>query len=149
MRRPAALAMLAVALAGCGGSSAHAKPPAGWRSIDTPAIPGTALLTGVSCVSRSFCMAVGSRLRRLVGQTLVERWDGAAWHIVPTLAPADRRSNLTAVSCSSPSFCAAVGSHFTDDASHGLIEVWNGRSWRVTPTSSPAAAYALTGVSCA
>src|SRR6185437_5599581 len=146
MRRLPALAALALA-AGCG--SAHdAKPPSSWTLATTPALPGTALFAGVSCVSHSFCVAVGSRLPHLVSHTLVERWDGRSWRVVPTVDPSDRRSNLTAVSCVSESFCAAVGSHFTDHGSRGLAELWNGRAWRVAPTPGSTAPDALASVSC-
>jgi hypothetical protein len=143
---PAVLVLLVAA--GCGGSSRDAGPPAAWTRATTPEVSGTGLLTGVSCVSRSFCVAVGSRLHRLVSHTLVERWDGTSWRIMPTVGPADSRSNLTGVSCVSPAFCAAVGSHFTDGGSRGLIEIWNGTSWRVTPTAGSPVTYALAGVSC-
>ena len=147
MRGLAALVLVAAATAGCGGAH-DARPPTAWQSVATPTLPGTALLAGVSCLSRSFCVAVGSHLQKLVSHTLVERWDGSAWAVVPTSNPEDRRSNLTGVSCVTPSFCAAVGSHFTGGGSHGLIELWDGRSWRVTPSSSPALTDVLSGVSC-
>ena len=95
----AVAALVAFAAAGCGGARPDARPPTAWRSLGTPTLPGTALFAGVSCVSDSFCLAVGSHLQRLVSHTLVERWDGSSWTIVPTSAPADRRSNLTGVSC--------------------------------------------------
>jgi hypothetical protein len=146
IRRLLALVLLAAAAAGCGGSGAHPKPPTAWRLETTPALPGTTLLAGVSCVSPSFCVAVGSHLRRLVSHTLVERWDGKAWHVVPTTGAADRRSALTAVSCVSSSFCAAVGNRFTGFVAHPLLEVWDGRAWQAAVGTGPAAA--LSGVSC-
>ena len=112
MRRLAVLLLVGAAAASCGGGR-DARPPTGWQSVATPALPGTALFAGVSCVSRSFCVAVGSHLQKLVSHTLVERWDGTAWAVVPTSKPEDRRSNLTGVYCVTPSFCAAVGNHFT------------------------------------
>ena len=148
MRKLVTLALVAVAATGCGGSR-DVQPPNSWKRVATPAVPGTALLAGVSCVSTSFCVAVGRQLQRLVSHTLAERWDGTRWHVVPTNAPADRRSGFTAVSCVTPSFCVAAGTHFADDGSHALLEVWNGRSWRVTPTGANAGTEALSGVSCA
>ena len=130
MRRLAVAALVAVA-AGCGGSTNGAAPPEAWRTVSTPPLAGTGLLSGVSCVSESFCFAVGSRLRRLVSHTLVERWDGKAWSVVPTTEPGDRRSTLAGVSCASKSFCVAVGSHFTAAGGHALIEAWNG--WSIWP----------------
>ena len=119
-----ALLAAVAAAAGCGGSAHEAAPPTSWRLVATPPLGGTALFDGVSCVSPSFCLAVGSRLRRLVSHTLVERWDGSRWSVVPTSDPADEHSNLRGVSCASPSFCVAVGSHFTATGAHALIESW-------------------------
>src|SRR5262245_4251836 len=147
MRRLAIAALVAVA-AGCGGSTKEVAPPTAWRTASTPPLAGTGLLTGVSCVSESFCLAVGSRLRRLVGHTLVERWDGKGWSVVPTTEARDRRSALAGVSCASKSFCVAVGSHFTAAGGHALIEAWDGRSWHVVSSGDPSVANVLASVAC-
>src|SRR5262245_3337683 len=147
MRRLAIAALVAVA-AGCGGSTKDVAPPTAWRTAPTPPLAGTGLLTGVSCVSESFCFAVGSRLRRLVSHTLVERWDGRSWTVVPTSEPDDRRSTLAGVSCASRSFCVAVGSHFTDAGGHALIEAWNGRAWHVVGSGDPSLTNVLSSVAC-
>src|SRR5262249_59324068 len=117
--------------AGCGGSTNEASPPTVWRAVPTPPLAGTGLLTGVSCVSESFCLAVGSRLRRLVGHTLVERWDGKGWTVVPTTEARDRRSALAGVSCASKTFRVAVCGHFAGASEHALIEDRDGRRWHV------------------
>jgi hypothetical protein len=146
MRRLAALALIAVAAAGCGGSSHDPATPAGWRLAAVPAEAGPALLTGVSCVSADFCVAVGSRFRNLVSNTLVERWDGTAWKVVTTGDELDAHSGLNGVSCVSAEFCVAVGSHFDNGGSHGLIEMWDGRRWRVAPRAPVPSV--LSGVAC-
>jgi len=149
MRTLAASALLALVLAGCGGSSNDPGPPADWKLAATPKLAGPALLTGVSCTSPTFCVAVGSRFERLVSHTLVERWDGTSWRVVPTPDAADRRSGFAGVACVSPSFCAAVGNHFADTGSRGLLEVWDGRAWRVTAAAGPPEPHVYSAVACA
>src|SRR5205823_1858450 len=126
------LVAIAVVLAasGCGSSASKLAPPTVWRLGASPPAPaGSARFSAVSCVSPSYCIAVGNRLQRFVSAALAERWDGRRWSVLPTNAAADDRSVLTGVSCVSTDFCAAVGSHFTADGSRGLTEVWNGRAW--------------------
>ena len=109
-------------------------------------------LNSISCVSTTFCMAVGSQnvlaansfSSTYVDQTLIKMWDGIAWSVVPSPNQGAIISNrLAAVSCVSRSFCKAVG--FTN--SDGLIVTWNGVSWLsdAIPISS---IQGLGGLSC-
>jgi hypothetical protein len=66
---------------------------AGWSIVSTP--PGGSLLSGVTCVARSDCWAVGAA---------IERWHNAAWSIVATPNAA-----LSSVACATRSDCWAVG----------------------------------------
>ena len=61
---------------------------------------------GVSCVSRSFCIAVG-QLFDSDSRLVTLRWDGSAWSVVEPVPGAEPVFN--AVSCTSKSFCMAVG----------------------------------------
>jgi hypothetical protein len=104
-------------------------------------IPGSAddtdvLLTGVSCASTTFCMAVGLSFD---GGTFAERWNGTSWH-AQTL-PGDVGEG--AVSCASAAFCEVVGSGSGAD-------VWNGSSWSAQTIPEPAGSTSasLAGVSC-
>ncbi len=98
----------------------------------------------VSCVSASFCMAVGDRLQlheqalsRAWDQTFAEAWDGARWSSVPTPSE-DGSAVLQSVSCTSSDFCLAVGSvePATSGPSGVIADVWNGSSW-VAGTTTP------------
>jgi hypothetical protein len=86
----------------------------------TPA-GGSMSLTGVSCVSARFCMAVGDRSGTTAG---TEVWNGTGWALrrVPG-AP------LTSVSCTSARFCMAAGGD-------GHVDTWNGTSWSSSATGS-------------
>lgn len=95
----------------------------GW-AVERTLIPAGYLnseLTGVSCVSRRVCFAVGESTERGGKVGLIERWNGRRWSIQP--GP-DIKGGLSAVSCVSASDCGAVGALGA--------ERWNGRSWAVT-----------------
>jgi hypothetical protein len=108
--------------------------------------PVMSVLNGVSCISPVRCIAVGSLTPNQFSfpHALVERWNGAAWSIVPTprtspLQPA----GLNAVSCTGRS-CTAVGAI----GYRQLVERWNGRKWSIQPAPSGAPEATLNGVSC-
>jgi hypothetical protein len=101
-------------------------------------------LLGVSCVSGSFCMAVGD-FRSPAGKdfALAEAWNGASWRV---LRGAETTGFLDAVSCTRVSFCMAIGEAGTA-AGHPLAEAWNGSTWRVV--KAPPGGANLSALSCA
>jgi hypothetical protein len=103
-------------------------------------------LNGVSCVSSSFCVAVGahgfSGLANAPSLPLVESWNGETWSPVPSPEPArgvNSPFKLQGVSCTSTDLCVAVGTG-------GLIESWNGTAWSIVPSPNSGT---LNGVWCA
>jgi hypothetical protein len=90
-------------------------------------------LTGVSCISSSACIAVGSQ---------VESWNGSVWSLVPT--PALSTIDLRGVSCTSRSACIAVGQGSTGTE----VASWNGSTWSVIPSKNRGRGSILAGVSC-
>ncbi|HET9075698.1 MAG TPA: hypothetical protein VFN68_02110 [Acidimicrobiales bacterium] len=117
-------------------------------------------LNGVSCVSASSCIAVGSYTflgpgNQEYSQALIERWDGSAWSISasPNTSATQNRS-LNGVSCVSVSACTAVGISAVTGPNNQpseqmLAEQWDGSAWRLTypPKLLPPGSY-LYGVSC-
>ena len=95
--------------------------------------PGATLntLASVSCVSASFCEAVGLHFNISGNQTaLAEQWNGTSWKIQTVPIPPPQPGGgggeiLNSVSCVSASFCEAVG---VGDAGPNA-EMWNGTSW--------------------
>jgi hypothetical protein len=149
--------------------SATAMPARGegWVSEPTISASGSpeSTLTGVSCVSAAFCMALGESDagRERFGGILdngfgsfSEIWNGSAWAVVPTASSAGANAGLNAISCISATFCVAVGQspagaatapyHLQSQKGRPLVEVWKGSSWSVQP--NPAASGALFGVDC-
>jgi alpha-tubulin suppressor-like RCC1 family protein len=107
-----------------------------WSIASSPDIRDD-FLTGVSCVSSRFCVAVGFAYANGGGpaSTLVESWNGTEWSIVPS--PSRFNSSLEAVSCVSIKVCVAVGGD--------LVESWNGTEWSIVPSPSTGS---LRGISC-
>jgi uncharacterized protein YktA (UPF0223 family) len=106
---------------------------------------------GVSCVSSSFCMSVGTYDVGQYSYTLGEKGTSAGWAIVSTyLPPSAIHSELDGVSCTSSSFCMAVGTYSTGQYSYTLGEEWNGKEWANIGTFFPPSATRseLNGVSC-
>jgi hypothetical protein len=101
-------------------------------------------LTGVSCTSPQWCMAVGTftGAHALSERALSERWDGTKWSLGSS--PAGLGSAPEAVSCTSAVYCLAVGSG-------PQLESWDGARW--SPVTSayknpPHDSGGLAAVSC-
>jgi hypothetical protein len=108
---------------------------ASWRLQHVPSPPpgGTrVLMTGVSCVSTTFCEALGNSDST---GAFAARWNGTSWHTQNLPGEVFAGS----VSCASAAFCEVVGGNSAD--------VWNGSSWsaQTIPGSGSAS---LAGVSC-
>lgn len=129
----------------------HSVPNPDATGVD----PANSTLTSVSCVSASFCMAVGwtfewfdPSIQIWTYSTLAEEWNGSAWKIQATPALPNSSGQLLGVSCVSPTSCVAVG---TDNTQLGISETWNGESWQMRPTPDPDGLYTQTyldGITC-
>ena len=103
-------------------------------SITTVPTSSSADLGGVSCLSATWCMAVGdiaSTRSRAVAYAIV--WDGSNWSPVSVPASAIGHDYLGSVSCLSRMWCMAVGSSGagTGGVSAGLVAAWNGSKWKL------------------
>ncbi len=111
-------------------------------------------LTGVSCVSTTFCVAAGVYGGPSSIQNLILTWNGSTWSLdsASSLSTSTTHANLlTGISCTSTIFCAATGFSTSQLGSHGLVLTWDGKSWSLTGGmfSVPGTQATLTGVSCA
>jgi hypothetical protein len=136
----------------------------GWTQQQVP-IPADSLGTSVdamSCVSSSYCIAVGAAGTPTnalgsttsavpvtpadMGQPLAEVWNGADWRRLsaPSLV---HPGVLLGVSCTSADHCVAVGMVTTGQTTEPLVEKWDGTTWTrdTVPFTDDAA---LTAVSC-
>ncbi len=99
-----------------------------WSISPAPSGAPDATLNGVSCVSKTDCVAVGA-LTDGSGKSLAEAWNGSRWSIEPTPTLAGG-SLLNGVSCVSRADCVAVGAH----QRLPLVERWDGTTWSVQST---------------
>ena len=107
--------------------------------------PGDNQLDGVSCLSGTFCMAVGTSGDPGSATTLAEQWNGKRWTIVTTPDPGTGGDQLNGVTCLSTTDCVAVGGTASGLT---LVESWDGTSWSVSPSPTPEAGGLLNSVSC-
>jgi hypothetical protein len=101
--------------------------------------PPASAFEQVSCVSASWCTAVGwaddlGRDRPIIGW-----WNAGSWHVDiglrvdddTTALDDDSDTRLAAVSCTTTTFCVAGGFAASDRTtwSRAVLRVWNGRRW--------------------
>jgi hypothetical protein len=126
-----------------------------WTSaVDIPPFNPGAVIYDITCVSRSFCVAVGyQRDQAGTALTLVARFDGRRWTDMPTpnwaTGNGSDADELNSISCSSDRDCVAVGDYYHNSVDSSLAEDFNGNSWRIVPTPSPGRkTTVLNSVSC-
>ena len=109
-------------------------------SVPVPSVP--AQLTHVSCVTSSFCMAVGNTGAAI----FADEWNGSAWSSTSVAQPSAGDGVLFSVDCLSATDCEAVG----QTVPYGtLAEQWDGTSWTIDPGDNPGTQVnLLAGVSC-
>ncbi len=119
-----------------------------WTIMSTPTIRGarSTYLSGVSCVSGRFCVAVGYFETKASQDTLSEFWNGTSWRVVPSPNP-KRGGQLSGVACPSTKSCESVGQ---SGIVSPLAEAWSGTKWAITPTptSARSGSGVLNAVSC-
>ncbi|MHB8463656.1 MAG: hypothetical protein ACYDH6_06035 [Acidimicrobiales bacterium] len=130
-----------------------------WTPMVTPTanpFPSTNTLNAVSCLSATWCTAVG---RSSDDGGLILRWDGVAWTRTGLAPPVgvgststsvgNKLDRLDAVSCVSPTFCVAAGTTFLE-IFVTLADVWNGSTWQamLAPPYDLTNSTGFSGVAC-
>jgi hypothetical protein len=116
-----------------------------WRVQKSPNAGGASndnALLGVAATSATNAWAVGSYSHAAAAQTLVERWNGAAWTVQnsPNPGGASNRNQLLGVAATSASDAWAVGWYANGAAARTLVERWNGAAWTVQNSPNPGGA---------
>jgi hypothetical protein len=108
-------------------------------------------LNSVACTSANECWAVGLSGGNTGRQTLIERWDGISWSIIPSPNPAAATySLLNGVTCVSANECWAVGQNYIAGYYQTLIERWDGTAWAIVTSANslPVTNNVLQAVTC-
>jgi hypothetical protein len=135
-------------------SSGHSSPVAerwdgtGWtaQTIASGAGITDIFLSGVSCPSAAFCVAVGTAQDQAGSSPIALASNGTTYTPLPT-PPGG--GSLEAVACRSSTFCLATGQTAAGD--HTLAERWDGTAWSVqaTPDRPGGSESGLHSISCA
>jgi hypothetical protein len=135
----------------------------------TPSVPlpkGTTdgALSGVSCVSTRYCVAVGmadgetSAFGAFGSVILIETWNGARWALHTAADSIGKTAMLvpSVVSCAGPAFCVLAGDAFSfssnSDTDKPYVASWNGKkltTMKLASVGRAADAVVAGGVSCA
>ncbi len=126
-----------------------------WTVESVPSPAPSAALFGVSCVTTSFCVAVGGQSGATSPpENLVETWNGSAWSAT-TVPDVNRNAGdvLYAVDCLAATSCVAggfVSSNLMGTAGVAEALTWNGATWAVQALpQAPGATYSqLSGLAC-
>jgi hypothetical protein len=128
-----------------------------WATVKAPEPAGAnaAWLAGVSCTSKTGCVAVGGYsggTKAPTGRPLAEVWNGSSWTATSLPEPSGATAGeLLGISCVSARACEAAGDA-TGKAGNSVMvaEVWDGAKWSLQPVRAPSGSTgaALTGVSC-
>jgi hypothetical protein len=105
-------------------------------------------LFGVAATSSSVAWAVGFYDDGVSLQTLIERWDGTTWKVLPSpnVGGSDNKNELLGVASTSKTNAWAVGKYRTRRGNHTLVERWNGTAWKVQPSPNAGRFNQLSGV---
>lgn len=120
----------------------------GFRFVSVPTpdretAPAVDVLEDVSGTSASDVWAVGTTSPvGVVQQTLVERWDGAAWTIVPSADPGAHGNTLEGVAAIAPNDAWVVGARQPGMFRRPMAEHWDGASWTAMNVPNRAGAQA-------
>ncbi len=137
-RALAASLMLAAALTVLGPGAASAATCG--NGAGQPVQPGSSDILGGVAITSCRVWAVGDYIVAGNVRTLVERWNGTAWTLVPSPSPASSYNILSGVAAASASDAWAVGQSSGNPAGHvfqTLAEHWNGTAWTQATTPNP------------
>jgi hypothetical protein len=120
-----------------------------WSVATSASLPSSddARLHAVAALSSTDIWAVGSITTSTSTQSLIEKWNGTSWSVVPSPAGEPADSELLGIAAVSANDIWAVG-HTTGGVgvSGALIENWNGSAWKVVPSPALSDYGYLTGV---
>lgn len=121
---------------------------AAWTTVPTPE-PGPtnakwSELSGISCLTSSYCLAVGGYIKNIDNasaeeQPLALQWNGTTWSMLDAPNPqAENGSSFSAVSCVTPDHCEVTGDYgYADIAQSVFAYSYNGTTWTGQSQKNP------------
>ncbi len=86
------------------------------QQVKLPGETNFGWLDGVSCVSSTFCMAVGAYEKIGKGTfTMAQKWNGTSWTAEKPATPGASFNRLKDISCTSSTWCKAAGYYFNGE----------------------------------
>jgi hypothetical protein len=125
-----------------------------WRETATPLPKGwpEGQLGGVSCPSRSYCVAIGDYSKGSTVNAMAETWNGRDWTAAELPRPAGKFYVVDgAISCPAARRCVADGTFaLTPSKGHAFAETLTGTKWTVrdVPLPKGSAGGGFSSVSC-
>jgi hypothetical protein len=120
----------------------------GWHQVASPNDGArNNSLAAVAVVAANDVWAVGWHVDGVgIHQSLAQHWDGNAWTIIPSFAPAVTNNWLNGVAAVAANDVWAVGYMAPGGQEQALILHWDGVVWSQVPTPPLVGSSALTGV---
>jgi hypothetical protein len=119
-----------------------------WWALDAPVRLNENRLLGVSCSSRTFCVAVGYDSSLNGDLADADVWNGRGWSAMAFPNPDGMSFELTSVSCLSSKDCVAVGHEYNSTVSTAFAAHFDGKSWKAAVVTGVGPEALLEGVSC-
>ncbi len=121
-----------------------------WSTVPTAVPAGhNWIFTGISCIERDNCWAVGGLPRNGVAPSpFAEHWNGSVWSFVNSPAV---NGYFLGVSCFGPTSCWATGprADVNGNTTGSLVEHWDGTSWNIVRTADTGQPYGgLNSIAC-
>jgi hypothetical protein len=112
-----------------------------WRETATPLPKGwpEGQLGGVSCPSRSYCVAIGDYSKGITLNPMAETWNGRDWTVTELPRPAGPFSVVDgAISCPAAHRCVADGTFaLAPSRGHAFAETLTGAKWTIRDVPLP------------
>jgi hypothetical protein len=117
-----------------------------WTVVPSPNISGTdnTLTSGVANTSTNVWAGGAYNCQTGSCQTLIERWNGTKWKIIPSPNNNNLSNPINAMASNGRNDMWAIGDWYTGSTFDTLAEHWNGASWSIV-TSPNTAFTALIG----
>ncbi len=119
-----------------------------WTTVHSPNPDRTNYVNAVSATATNDVWLVGSTNGSGGCRTLVDRWNGTSWEVIPSANPSGNCPILLSVAAFAPDDVWAVGQYLDPRSGYRCFaEHWDGASWSLRDAGLPKDVIRLTSVS--